>query len=131
MAGTHAGQSFNTYPLMNGKIIPEDYFLSDLGIFNIFENTIAINFNHRWLGTFTFIYTLSLFLYFLFSNFWKIPKFIITIVILTLIFQFFLGILALLSNVYIAYASMHQTNSVILLSTLLISYHQFKYKKYN
>ena len=28
MAGTHAGQSFNTYPLMNGRIIPEDYFLS-------------------------------------------------------------------------------------------------------
>ena len=57
MAGTHAGQSFNTYPLMNGRIIPEDYFLPDLGILNIFENTIAINFNHRWLGTFTFIYT--------------------------------------------------------------------------
>ena len=131
MAGTLAGQSFNTYPLMNGKIIPEDYFLSDLGIFNIFENTIAINFNPRWWGTFTFIYTLSLFLYFLFSNFSKISKLIIIIVILTLIFQFFLGILALLINVYIAYASMHQTNSVILLSTLLISYHQFKYKKDN
>ena len=25
MAGTNAGQSFNTYPLMNGKFIPDDY----------------------------------------------------------------------------------------------------------
>jgi len=130
MAGTHAGQSFNTYPLMNGRIIPEDYFLSDLGIFNMFENTIAINFNHRWMGTLTFVYTFSLFLFFLFTNFSQISKFIIMSVILTLIIQFFLGILALLSNVYIAYASLHQTNSIILLSTLLISYHQFKYKKY-
>ena len=130
MAGTHAGQSFNTYPLMNGRIIPEDYFLSDLGLLNIFENTIAINFNHRWMGTLTFVYTFSLFLFFLFTNFSQISKFIIMSVILTLIIQFFLGILALLSNVYIAYASLHQTNSIILLSTLLISYHQFKYKKY-
>ena len=116
---------------MNGRIIPEGYFLSDLGILNIFENTIAINFNHRWMGTLTFVYTFSLFLYFLFTDFSKISKFVIITVILTLIFQFFLGILALLSNVYIAYASMHQTNSIILLSALLISYHQFKYKKYN
>ena len=71
MAGTHAGQSFNTYPLMNGKIIPEDYFLSDLGIFNIFENTVAINFNHRWLGTFTFIILLSYFYIFYFQIFQK------------------------------------------------------------
>ena len=56
MAGTHAGQSFNTFPLMNGKIVPEDYYLSSLGVFNFFENTIAINFNHRWLASITFIF---------------------------------------------------------------------------
>ena len=55
MAGTHAGQSFNTYPLMNGKIIPDDYYLRDLGLLNMFENTVAINFNHRWVATITFL----------------------------------------------------------------------------
>ena len=39
MAGSHAGQSFNTYPLMNGKIIPDDIYLADLGLLNIFENS--------------------------------------------------------------------------------------------
>ncbi len=33
MAGSHAGQSFNTYPLMNGKFIPDDIYLEDLGFF--------------------------------------------------------------------------------------------------
>ena len=56
MAGTDAGQSFNTFPLMNGKIFPDDYFLENLGIFNLFENIIAINFNHRWLASITFLY---------------------------------------------------------------------------
>ena len=59
MAGTDAGQSFNTYPLMNGTLIPEDYMLKDYGVRNFFENTVAINFNHRWLATFTFIIILS------------------------------------------------------------------------
>jgi len=129
MAGTHAGQSFNTYPLMNEKIIPVDYYLSDFGLLNIFENTIAINFNHRWMGTITFIYTFSLFLYFIFTKSSKITKFLISLVLLVLTLQFILGILTLLSNVYIPFASMHQTNSIILFSTLLISYHQIKTKK--
>ncbi|MDC2992524.1 COX15/CtaA family protein, partial [Pelagibacteraceae bacterium] len=56
MAGTNSGQSFNTFPLMNGKLIPDDYFLEDLGISNLFENTVAINFNHRWISIFSFFY---------------------------------------------------------------------------
>ena len=61
MAGTNSGQSFNTFPLMNGKIIPDDYVIDDLGIYNIFENTVAINFNHRWLSIFVFFYILFVF----------------------------------------------------------------------
>ena len=128
MAGTGAGQSFNTYPLMNGKLIPDDYYFSDLGLLNTFENTIAINFNHRWLGTITFIYTFSLYLFFIIGKFLIISKFVILLVLITLMFQFLLGILTLLSNVHISYASLHQTNSIILLSTLLISYYQYKLK---
>ena len=41
---------------MNGKIIPDDYLIEDLGIYNIFENTVAINFNHRWLYLYLFLY---------------------------------------------------------------------------
>ena len=122
MAGSHAGQSFNTYPLMNGKIIPDDIFLADMGILNLFENTVTINFNHRWIATFTFIYTFSLFLYLFISKFIELQKPIITLVLLILSLQFFLGVMALLSNVAIQYASLHQTNSVLLLSILLLAY---------
>ena len=58
MAGTDSGKSFNTFPLMNEKFIPEGYYLNEYGWKNIFENTIAINFNHRWLAIFTFIFIL-------------------------------------------------------------------------
>ena len=128
MAGSHAGQSFNTYPLMNGKIIPDDIYLEELGILNAFENTITINFNHRWLATFTFIYTFSLFTYLIFNKFIKLSNIIIILVLLALTFQFILGIMALLSNVAIQYGSLHQTNSIVLLSVLLFAYFKSKLK---
>ncbi|MBI04578.1 MAG: heme A synthase [Pelagibacteraceae bacterium] len=131
MAGTHAGQSFNTYPLMNGKIIPDDYYLYDLGLLNMFENTIAINFNHRWMGTFTFIYVFSLFLFLMLNKNFKTSNLIFLFVLIALSTQFFLGILTLLSNVHIPYASLHQANSVILLSTLMISYYHSKIRNSN
>jgi len=126
MAGSHAGQSFNTYPLMNGKIIPDDIYLEDLGFLNIFENTVTINFNHRWIATITFIYTFSFFSYLIFKKVINLSNQIIISVLLILTLQFLLGIMALLSNVSIYYGSLHQTNSIALLSILLIAYFKSK-----
>ena len=126
MAGSHAGQSFNTYPLMNGKIIPDDIYLEDLGFLNIFENTVTINFNHRWIATITFIYTFSFFSYLIFKKVINLSNQIIISVLLILTLQFLLGIMALLSNVSIYYGSLHQTNSIALLSILLVAYFKSK-----
>ena len=126
MAGSHAGQSFNTYPLMNGKIIPDDIYLEELGFLNMFENTVTINFNHRWIATITFIYTFSFFSYLIFKKVINISNQIIISVLLILTLQFLLGIMALLSNVSIYYGSLHQTNSIALLSILLVAYFKSK-----
>ena len=128
MAGSNAGQSFNTYPLMNGKIIPDDIYLEELGVLNMFENTITINFNHRWIATLAFIYTFSFFTYLIFNKFIKISKIIIFSVLIILSLQFLLGIMTLLSNVAIHYGSLHQTNSIALLSILLFAYFKSKIK---
>ena len=129
MAGTNSGQSFNTFPLMNGKIIPDDYIIQDLGIYNIFENTVAINFNHRWISIFTFLYIMFVCVKYLKFNNKYLSKNLVFLIIFFLTAQVILGIITLLSNVYLPLASLHQTNSIFLLSTLLISYHQFKYRK--
>ncbi len=129
MAGTNSGQSFNTFPLMNGKIIPDDYHIEDYGIYNIFENTVAINFNHRWISIFVFFYIIFVCFKFMKFNNKNIPVILVYLVLFFLTLQVLLGIVTLLSNVYLPLASMHQTNSIFLLSTLLISYHQYKYRK--
>ena len=129
MAGSDAGNAFNTFPLMGDKFIPDDYFLAEYGYFNIFENIVAINFNHRWLGTFTFIFIVIFYSYLLLSNKISVDKFSISLVTIFIISQFILGILTLIHNVPIIYASMHQTNSILLLASMLYSYHRHLFKK--
>ena len=128
MAGTHAGKSFNTYPLMNGSLIPDDYFIKELGIRNFFENTVTINFNHRWLASFTFVFIFSFIVFLIFfSNHMKNYRSLITVLIFMTL-QFLLGILTLLTNTELTLASMHQTNSVLLLGSVLFAYHSYKYR---
>ena len=129
MAGTHAGNSFNTFPLMNEQFIPDGYYLNEYGWKNIFENSIAINFNHRWLASLTFLLICSFHLYLLISKKYKGNNLSLILVIITISLQFFLGIVTLINNVPIFFASLHQTNSVLLLASLLFAYHRHKYKK--
>ena len=60
-----------------------------------------------------------------------VPMSVFTVIIsvlLILSLQFILGIMALLSNVSIYYGSLHQTNSIALLSILLLAYFKSKIK---
>ena len=109
--------------------IPDDYLIEDLGVYNIFENTVAINFNHRWLSIFVFFYIIFISFKFIKFDNKYVSNILVYLVLFFLTLQVVLGIITLLSNVYLPLASMHQTNSILLLSTLLISYHQIKIRK--
>ena len=85
MAGTDAGKSFNTFPLMNEQLIPEGYYLSEYGLKNIFENTVAINFNHRWLATFTFLFISTIIIFLLIYKKNEYNNFSLILVLITLI----------------------------------------------
>ena len=128
MAGTDAGKSFNTFPFMNNQFIPEDYYLNEYGWKNIFENTIAINFNHRWLATFTFLFISSIIIYLLTYKKNNYNYFSLILVLMILFLQICLGILTLLYEVPLSYASLHQTNAVLLLASMLFAYHRLIYK---
>ncbi|HWK64906.1 MAG TPA: COX15/CtaA family protein [Rhizobiaceae bacterium] len=47
VAGLHAGLSYNTWPLMDGAIIPGDLFAIDPAWRNLFENPKTVQFVHR------------------------------------------------------------------------------------
>jgi len=47
VAGLHAGLSYNTWPLMDGAIVPGDLFVIDPAWRNLFENPKTVQFIHR------------------------------------------------------------------------------------
>ena len=47
VAGTDAGLSHNSWPLMDGKLVPGDLFVMNPWWLNLFENVRTIQFHHR------------------------------------------------------------------------------------
>ncbi len=47
VAGLHAGLIYNTWPLMDGRAIPEDAFFQSPWWLNFFENPGTVQFDHR------------------------------------------------------------------------------------
>lgn len=50
VAGTHAGYAYNTFPLMNGRFMPEGMYALKPWWANLFENVVTVQFNHRLLA---------------------------------------------------------------------------------
>ena len=53
VAGLNAGLTYNTFPLMDGRIVPQGYALIEPFWLNWFENVTAVQFNHRLLAVTT------------------------------------------------------------------------------
>ena len=47
VAGLHAGLIYNTWPLMNGSVVPEGAFFAQPWWINFFENAGLVQFDHR------------------------------------------------------------------------------------
>lgn len=55
VAGTHAGLEYNTFPLMNGRVVPSGLFAMEPWYRNFFDNLGTVQFDHRliaWLLAF-------------------------------------------------------------------------------
>ena len=53
VAGTRAGLTYNTFPLMDGRLVPAGYAQLHPFLLNWFENIAAVQFNHRVLAVAT------------------------------------------------------------------------------
>lgn len=111
VAGTHAGQAYNTWPLMDGGIIPRGYLAASPWWINWFENTAAIQFNHRMIAYAVGVLSL---LVCLAARKTHDPSRLRAsfIVLICILFQIILGVLALLKFVELPYALAHQGGAI-------------------
>jgi cytochrome c oxidase assembly protein subunit 15 len=47
VAGMKAGLAYNTWPLMDGQVVPKGLFIAEPWYVNLFENAMTVQFNHR------------------------------------------------------------------------------------
>ncbi len=123
VAGLKAGLIFNTYPLMGGQLIPEGIGALSPWYMNPLENMVTIQFNHRWLGTITFMLLVAWYWYG--RARWsdqRVSK-SFKLVGMMVIIQWILGVSTLLMHVPVPLAALHQAGGVLLFSVLLFNLH--------
>jgi len=123
VAGVHAGHHYNTFPLMDGRVVPAGYWLSELGYRNFFENIPAVQFDHRLLATATVAATL-----FTWNMARKLPlprsaSAPISALLVVVGGQFVLGITTLIHAVPVSLGAAHQAGALTLFTVALATLH--------
>ena len=116
VSGMDAGQIYNSWPLMGSTYFPDDNKIINLFKLSAFSDPSLVQFIHRNLAYIILIFYLIIFIN-IYKN--KLTKFfyIINFLGLLLLIQIILGILTLLFDAQIVLASMHQINSIFLVSS--------------
>jgi cytochrome c oxidase assembly protein subunit 15 len=116
LAGLNGGLLYNTWPDMNGSILPNDINTKDFFLLESSNNPSVIQFYHRIIG-----YIILFFLFFLNYLFFKNNFSYKSLIILNIaiFLQVLIGIITLITGVKIVYASLHQLGSILVLTSFL------------
>ncbi len=126
VAGIRAGLSYNTFPLMNGHVVPPEILLLEPWWLNFFSNMATVQFDHRliaWLLAFLVPWL-----------WWRCrvlgtggrAQLACTFALAVLGVQIALGIATLLHKVPVPLAAAHQAGSMVLFGVLLWVNHELR-----
>jgi cytochrome c oxidase assembly protein subunit 15 len=118
VAGLDAGMTYNTFPLMDGRLVPAGYLDAQPWWLNLFENVAAVQFNHRILAMTTLLAAIALALAARSSPAPRIRTLAAATAAMALL-QVVLGVSTLLLVVPIALAAAHQAGAVVLFTLAL------------
>jgi cytochrome c oxidase assembly protein subunit 15 len=116
VAGLKAGHASNTWPLMNGEIIPPGLDAYTPWYLNLFENPLAAQFAHRMLAYLILIFAAAFALWIWRFNRLRRPAAALGLVLLV---QTALGIGTILYGVPLGFALAHQANATVVLALSL------------
>lgn len=122
VAGTQAGKSYNSWPLMDGSFVPDGYFIMSPMWRNIFENIPAIQFNHRLLAYIVLAVTIWVFFSTRGRHIAVHKKMRVLIAIVSV--QVILGIWTLLSGAQLSLSLLHQFTAIFVFLASLAAMRQ-------
>jgi len=129
VAGIKAGYAYNTWPLMNGKIVPDEIMLIEPWYANIAYNMATVQFIHRCLALIIALMAVGLWFDVRREPPNPRPRFWSTILLLMAFVQVGLGISTLLLRVPVNLAAMHQMGALVLFSIAIMFRHTLREQK--
>ncbi len=122
VAGLHAGLTYNTFPLMSGRLVPEGYWALP-GLRNLTENIPAVQFDHRLLATGTALLALGTAAYGLRAGVSGVLRTRLLLLGSAVLAQYALGVSTLMWVVPVSLGTAHQAMAVLLLTAALALLH--------
>lgn len=121
VAGLNAGIGYNTWPLIDGALVPDGLGAMQPWYLNLFENGLTVQFDHRMLA-----YAIAMLAL---VNVAVMPAPLqgtALVVLAAVIGQITLGILTLLTYVRLDLALLHQAGAIIVFGTALYHFHHVR-----
>jgi heme a synthase len=126
VAGTRAGYLDNTFPLMEGRFVPPDYWHLTPLWRNWFENLTTVQFDHRVLAETTWFVIAGVWLASLRAKLAAAQHWAFHALFFFACLQIALGITTLLTVVWLPVAVAHQAGALCLLTAALVTVHALK-----
>jgi cytochrome c oxidase assembly protein subunit 15 len=126
VAGLDAGMVYNTWPLMDGALVPDGYLFQSPWWLNLFENHATVQFNHRIGAYLVTLGALALFLAVGRSDAGPRARLAAGFMLAGVVAQMVLGIVTLLLVVPVPLAAAHQAGAFIVLTLALWTAHTLK-----
>lgn len=118
VAGLDAGLTYNTFPLMDGQLIPSGMYSQSPIFLNLFENITTVQFNHRILAELLLLIVL-VFWWYARNRLFGAAKRALSALTVMVITQLGLGIGTLLFVVPVPLAAAHQAGALIVLGLVV------------
>ncbi len=126
VAGTRAGFTWNTFPLMDGQLVPDGLLALDPPWRNLTENLLAVQFAHRALATLAGLMAAGC----VWAAFRRLPDGWARRAVLGLgaavALQYLLGVLTLVHVVPVGLGTLHQATAVLVLAAALLALHALR-----
>ena len=119
VAGIRAGYAYNTFPLMNGHIVPPEIMLIEPWYLNFFNNMATVQFDHRLLA---WVLVIAIALMWIATRSRETPpraRVAAHFLLVAIALQFSLGIATLLLRVPVVLGAAHQGGAVIVFAAAL------------
>ncbi len=122
VAGLKAGFTYNTFPLMDGRLVPAGYADLSPWLRNLTENVAAVQFDHRLLASLVLLATLGAALRYV-RHVSGLAARALLVLSVSVIAQYVLGVMTLLWVVPVSLGTAHQVLAVLVLTAALVLLH--------